>query len=129
MRFNPWAFISLLIQPTVNSFFGIVFRASDRPAPLVNESDVLYFRYDVLTYFSILISFLLAWMFFDAKRLEIIKKYEGLPVSVGAGWGIIVATFVFWVFSAYLYTINYFLNVTVFCSLLLAGQILLRRWK
>lgn len=113
IRINPWGFIALLIQPTINSVLGFILSFHQVRAPVLSVGKTLYDRYDVWTYFSIALSFFISWLFFDRKREEILSgPYARFQRSSLQWWTIFVAI-CFWILSAYLYTVSYKLNIIV----------------
>jgi predicted Co/Zn/Cd cation transporter (cation efflux family) len=129
LRFNPAAFILLIVQPVINSGLGLLLNLFTERHPLISGSDVIYARYDIWTYASIALSVFSAWFFFDRNRSAILAEFSGLHVKKWVMRSLLFGACLYIFMGFYLYTVNYFLSVLVFIGLLLAGRLWLKCFK
>lgn len=122
LRFNPAAFIVMFTQPAIDSMLGVFLNIFTSRNPVVANGTVLYARFDVWTYISVVLATIFAWIFFDRKRAEILPKFERSIFRKKALWGIVFFAFGFILFEIYLYTFNFFLALMVFVGVVFLGN-------
>ena len=128
LRFNPSAFLVLLLQPVVNSLLGILLGLPNKRAPLVAHSDVLYAKYDTWTYLSMILTAVMVWRYFDRQRANILDEYANVALSPSAAWCVLGAS-VFYVFiNFFIYAYSYSLNLILFGAILVLGQLAINRF-
>jgi len=117
LRFNPAAMIVLLIQPVINASLRLGISAQYQHA-WSTRSEVLYARYDIWTYAALLLSGLVAWKLFDARRKQILSKYADLNLTKMAKMAIFAFALLCAIMNFYFYSVSHLLTVIAFVALL-----------
>lgn len=120
-RFNPAAFIVLIVQPAINSGFGALLNLFSRRHPLIAGSDVIYAKYDIWTYISIVLAVLFSWLFFDRNRAKILAEFSEFTKATLRY--VIVGASLYIFLGFYLYTVDYTSSIVVFFGLLVVGNL------
>ena len=126
-RFNAAAVVAWASFPTINACLGLLLGLSQDRTPINPGSEVLYARYDIWTYISIVLSGLVGWLLFDKRRANILRRYNDFTPSRKIYWCTAAIAFSFIFFSTYLSMFNYLATVLFSCVTLAAGGLLTQR--
>lgn len=128
LRFNPAAFLVLILQPIINSSISLLFDLTGHRHSIITNNKILYAKYDIWTYVSIALSAFFVWKYFDQNRAKILDRYLGFEISKKIQWSIIAFSGIYTILNFYLYIVDYYLfSILIFGVMVFAGHFLIKK--